>query len=105
MKGFVEKLGDLKQKVDAVVCTAVNDHFVMGAWARASNAQGIELVADGNADFAKALGLTVDLQVHGLGTRGQRFAAVVDNGVVKYLGVGDLDKSGADAVLKALESL
>jgi peroxiredoxin len=105
MKGFVDRLAELKQKVDAVVCTAVNDPFVMGAWARAVNAQGIEMVADGNGDFARAIGLTLDLQVHGMGTRGQRFAAVVDNGVIKYLGVGDLDVSGVDAVFKALESL
>ncbi len=101
----MDHLPELKKKVDAVVCTAVNDQFVMGAWARSSNAQGIEMVADGNGDFARALGLTVDLSVHGMGTRGKRFAAVVDDGVVKHLGVGDVDVSGADAILKVLETL
>ena len=103
MKGFVERLPELKQKVDSVICTAVNDHFVLGAWARATNAQGIVMLSDGNAEFAKAVGLTMDVSAHGMGMRGQRYALIAEDGVVKYLGLGGLENSGVEAVLKALE--
>ncbi len=101
LKGFVERLSELKEKVDTVICTAVNDHFVMGAWARASNAQGIVMLSDGNAEFARAVGLTLDVSAHGMGLRGERYALIAEDGVVKYLGIGDLEHSGVEAVLKA----
>ena len=77
----------------------------MGAWGKSQNADGIEMMADGNGDFARALGLTMDGKGFGMGERSQRFAAVIDNGVVKALNVeqpGAFDVSSAEAVLKAL---
>ena len=87
--------------------TGVNDVFVMDAWKKASGADGkIEFLADGSADFAKALGLTADLTERGLGVRSRRYSMVVDDGVVKTLNVedapGKADISGADNLLKGL---
>jgi len=87
--------------------TGVNDVFVMDAWKKATNAEGkIDFLADGSADFAKALGLTVDLGPRGLGTRSQRYAMLVDDGVVKTLNIedapGKADISGAENLLKSL---
>lgn len=89
LPGFLAAADELKAKgVDTVACTAVNDVFVLNAWAKAREAaDDIAMLADGNAAFAKALGLDIDLSPFGLGTRSQRYAMVVDDGVVKYLAV------------------
>ena len=108
MPGFVAKADEIKAKgVDAIVVTAVNDVFVMDAWTKQSGCDGkIEFIADGNGDFAKAIGLTVDASGNGLGIRSKRYSMVVDDGVVKTLNVeetpGKAEVSGADNLLKAL---
>ncbi len=90
LPGFVGLADQLKGKgVTTIACTAVNDVFVLDAWAKARGAQDITMLADGNGDFAKALGLNIDLSPFGLGTRSQRYAMVVDDGVVSYLAVED----------------
>ena len=91
MPGFVDRVAEIKAKgVDEVVCTAVNDVFVLSAWGKETGAEGkITMLADGSADFAKALGLEIDLTKHGLGVRSKRYAMLVDNGVVKVLNVED----------------
>jgi glutaredoxin/glutathione-dependent peroxiredoxin len=107
LPGFVEKADDFKAKgVDSIVCMSVNDAFVMDAWGRDQKVgDKVRLLADGNGDFAKALGLELDATGVGLGVRGQRFAMVVEDGVVKTLNVeqpGAFEVSSAEAVLKAL---
>lgn len=107
LPGYVEHLGALKAKgVDAVACLAVNDVFVMDAWGKASNVgEGILMLADGNAEFTKALGLELDASGFGMGTRGKRFAMIVEDGVVKHLNVetaGEFRVSAADYVLGQL---
>jgi len=90
LPGFVEKAGELKAKgVDEIVATAVNDAFVLGAWNKASGSSDITMLADGNGDFAEALGLTMDGSGFGLGKRGQRYSMIVDDGVVTELNVED----------------
>ena len=107
LPGFVEHAAALRDKgVDSIVCMAVNDAFVMGAWAASQEVGGgIVMVADGSAVFTKALGLELDLVARGLGIRSQRFALIADNMVVTYLAVekpGDFDVSSAEAVLTRL---
>jgi peroxiredoxin len=107
LPGYVEKAAEIKAKgVDGIAVTAVNDVFVMEAWKKASNGEGIEFLADGNGDFAKATGLAMDGSGFGLGTRSQRYAMVVDDGVVQAINVEDApskaDISGVDNLLKAL---
>jgi peroxiredoxin (alkyl hydroperoxide reductase subunit C) len=107
LPGFVAHLAELKAKgVDKVVCMAVNDAFVMGAWAKDQKVgDGIIMLADGSAAFTKALGLELDLVARGLGVRSQRFALVSQDGVVTHLAVeeaGGFDVSRAEAVLEAL---
>ncbi|HEX8664242.1 MAG TPA: peroxiredoxin [Beijerinckiaceae bacterium] len=109
LPGYVAQASTIKAKgVDAIVVTAVNDVFVMDAWAKASGAgEGqIEFISDGNGDFAKALGLTMDGAGFGLGTRSQRYSMVVEDGIVRSLNVedapGKADISGADNLLKSL---
>jgi peroxiredoxin (alkyl hydroperoxide reductase subunit C) len=89
-----------------VACLAVNDPFVMGAWAKDQGAEGkVDMLADGSAKFTTALGLEMDLIERGLGMRGQRFAMVVEDGTVTHLAVeepGDFSVSSADAVIEAL---
>ena len=91
MPGFVDRVGELKAKgIDAIACTAVNDIFVLTNWANDTGAAGkIEMLADGSGDFAKALGLDIDLSGFGLGLRSKRYAMLVDDGVVKVLNVED----------------
>jgi peroxiredoxin len=103
----VEKAGDLKAKgVDEIVCIAVNDAFVMGAWAKSQNAEGkVTLLADGNGDFSKALGLTFDASKFGMGVRGQRFSLIVNDGVVTHVNVeapGEFKVSSAEYALGQL---
>jgi glutaredoxin/glutathione-dependent peroxiredoxin len=104
LPGFVEKAGDLKGKgVDAIACLSVNDAFVMKAWGKAQNTEGkVDMLADGNAEYTKSLGLEMDATGFGMGTRGQRFSLVVDNGVVKQVNVeakGEFKVSSAEHVL------
>src|SRR5690554_5989285 len=88
LPGFVSKAADLKAKgIDEIACTAVNDAFVMGAWNKASGSDDVTMLSDGNGDFAKAVGLTMDGSGFGMGTRGQRFSMVVNDGVVEQLNV------------------
>jgi len=105
--GFVQHLAELKAKgVDRIVCMAVNDVFVMGAWAKdQKTGDDIVMLADGSGAFTKALGLELDLIARGLGTRSQRFALIAVDGVVTHLAVeepGGFDVSRAEAVLEAL---
>jgi peroxiredoxin len=106
LPGFVEKGADLKAKgVDEVACTAVNDAFVMGAWAKSAAAEGITMLADGNGQFADALGLTFDGGKFGMGKRSQRYAMLVNDGVVEQLHVeqpGEFKVSSADYLLEQL---
>ena len=89
LPGFVEKAGELKSKgVDEIVCTAVNDAFVMGAWGKSAGADGkVTMLADGNGDFVRAIGLEMDGRAGGMGMRGQRFSMIVKDGVVTTLNV------------------
>lgn len=91
MPGFVSRVDELKAKgIDAIACTAVNDVFVLTNWAKDTGAAGkIEMLADGSGDFAKAIGLDIDLAGFGLGLRSKRYAMLVDDGVVKVLNVED----------------
>ena len=106
LPGFVEKADELKAKgIDEIVGTAVNDPFVMGAWSKASGSSDITMLADGNADFAKAVGLTMDGSGFGLGLRGQRFSMVVNDGVVEQLHVeapGEFKVSSAEYLIENL---
>ena len=106
LPGYVEKAAELKAKgVDEIVCTAVNDPFVMGVWAAQKGSDDITFLADGNGDFATALDLVLDGTGVGLGKRGQRFALVVNDGVVEHLFVeapGEFKVSAAEYVLEAL---
>ena len=107
LPGFVQHAAEFKAKgVDTIVCMAVNDAFVMGAWAKDQGVDdSIVMLADGSAAFTKALGLELDLVARGLGVRSQRFAMIVDDGKVTHLMVeapGGFDVSRAEAVLAAL---
>jgi peroxiredoxin len=85
LPGYVEKAEQLRAKgIDTIACMAVNDVFVMNAWGKASGVAGkVLMLADGNGEYARALGLEMDGRGYGMGMRGQRFAIVVDNGVAK----------------------
>jgi peroxiredoxin len=89
LPGFVELADKLKSKgVDTIACTAVNDVFVMNAWGKASGVgEKIVMLADGNGDYARALGLEMDGREFGLGMRGQRFAILVEDGVAKRVNI------------------
>jgi peroxiredoxin len=107
LPGFVQNAAAIKAKgIDAIVCLAVNDAFVMGAWGKDQNVgDKVIMAADGNGAFAKALGLDFDGSKFGMGQRSQRFVLIADNGVVKHLAVeapGKFEVSSAEAVLKAL---
>jgi peroxiredoxin len=106
LPGFIEKAGELKAKgIDVIACTSVNDAFVMGAWGKSSDAEGITMLADGNATFAEAVGLLMDGSKFGMGTRSQRYSMLVEDGVVKQLNVegpGEFKVSTADYLLGQL---
>jgi peroxiredoxin len=106
LPGFVEKADELKAKgVETIACTSVNDVFVMGAWADDQKADGVVMLADGNGDFAEGLGLVLDGSAFGMGKRSQRYAMVVNDGVVEHLFVdaaGGFEISSADHVLANL---
>ena len=106
LPGFVEKAADLKAKgVDEIACTAVSDAFVMGAWNQRDGSDQITMLADGNGDFAQAVGLTMDGSGFGLGQRGSRWSMVVNDGVVEQLnieGPGEFKVSSAEHMLEQL---
>ena len=106
LPSFVEQADALKAKgVDEIACTSVNDAFVLGAWAKASGAEGVTMLADGNGDFAKALGLDADASKFGMGLRSRRYAMLVDDGVVKQLHVdepGEYRVSSAEHLLSGM---
>jgi glutaredoxin/glutathione-dependent peroxiredoxin len=103
LPGYVERAAELKAKgVDMIACVSVNDAFVMAAWARDQKAFGkVTMIADGNADFARALGVELDLVAANMGIRNQRYAAVIENGVVTAFALeapGKFEVSSAEAV-------
>lgn len=106
LPGFVDHAEDLRAKgIDAIACTAVNDVFVMNAWKKSAGADAIDMLADGNGEFVRAMGLELDATGFGMGRRGQRFALVADDGVVTHLFVedgGDFKVSSAEHVLGQL---
>jgi len=106
MPGYVEKAAELKAKgVDEIACVSVNDAFVMGAWGKASGSDDVTMLADGNGDFAKALGLDADFTGFGMGGRSQRYSMIVDDGVVTELNVegpGEFKVSSAEHLLGQL---
>ena len=104
LPGYIQKYEEFKQKgIDTIACMAVNDAFVMDAWGKAQGATGkVLMLADGNGEFAKKIGLEMDASKHGMGTRGKRFSAIVEDGVVKELNVeapGEFNVSSADATV------
>ena len=107
--GFVKLNDQLRAAgVDEVWCHSVNDAFVMGAWGREQNTEGkVRMMADGAAQWARALGLDQDLSQRGLGVRAKRYAMVIDDGVVTHLAVeepGEFKASSAEAILEALRA-
>jgi peroxiredoxin len=106
LPGYVDKAAELKAKgVDEIAATAVNDAFVMGAWNKAAGSDDITMLADGNGEFAEAVGLTMDGSGFGMGKRGQRYSMIVNDGVVEELNVeapGDYNVSSADYMLGQL---
>lgn len=111
LPGFLERMDEIKSKgVDAVCCTSVNDLFVLTQWAKDTGAEGkVEFLADGAGEFAKAVGLDLDLSAFGLGLRSKRYAMLVDDGVVKVLNVEDAppehDKSSAATLCSAIGNM
>jgi glutaredoxin/glutathione-dependent peroxiredoxin len=111
LPGFVANYESLKAKgVDVVACIATNDIFVMDAWGKALGAEGkvikslrkVLMMADGNGELAKALGLEKDLTKNGMGVRFERFAMIIKDGVLKHLEVGDVEVTGALNMLSKL---
>ena len=106
LPGFVTNADNIRGKgVDSIVCVSVNDAFVMHSWGKDRNAEQITMLADGNGEFTKKLGLEMDATGFGIGTRSQRYAMVVEDGVVKKLAVeepGKFEVSKAEAILEAL---
>ena len=106
LPGYVVNADKIKAAgVDTIVCMAVNDAFVMGAWGKAQNAEEILMLADGNGELTKALGLELDGSGFGLGTRSQRFAMIVENGKVTHLNVEPgpgVDVSSAETIMGLL---
>lgn len=106
LPGFVEQAGALKATgVDEIACTAVNDAFVLAAWAKANAAEAITMLADGNADFAQAIGLASDSSAFGMGVRSRRYAMLIEDGVVRRLFLdepGAFRESSAETLLASL---
>ena len=105
LPGYVESAAAIKAKgVDTIACLSVNDAFVMDAWGKDQKVgDKVLMLADGNADFAKALGLELDLVANGMGVRCKRFSMLVDNGVVKSVNIekpGAFEVSDAGTMLK-----
>lgn len=106
LPGYVEKAAELKAKgIDEIACTAVNDAFVMGAWNSAAGSESIAMLADGNGEFANAVGLEMDASGFGMGKRAQRYSMVINDGVVEQLNIeapGDFKVSSAEHMLGQL---
>jgi peroxiredoxin len=106
LPSYVQKAEELKARgIDEVACTSVNDAFVMGAWGRDDGSEDITMLADGNGDFADALGLTMDASKFGMGKRSQRYSMVVNDGVVEQINVeapGEYKASSAEHMLEQL---
>lgn len=106
LPGYIEHREAFADKgVDAIACMAVNDVFVMHAWGKSAGADGIDMLADGNGEFANSLGLAMDASAFGMGNRSQRFALIADDGIVTHLAVeapGEFRVSSAEAVLAAI---
>ena len=106
LPGFIARRDELlSHDVDEIACISVNDVFVMHAWGKQYDANGITMIADGLAEFAKAVGMTVDYSARGLGIRSDRYAMIIENAKVTWLAREEprqLDVSTAEAVLKAL---
>ena len=106
LPGYVDKAGDLKAKgVDEIACVSVNDAFVMNAWNKSDGSDDITMLADGNAEFAEALGLDADFTGYGMGKRSQRYSMIVDDGVVTEVNVegpGEFKVSSAERLLGQL---
>ena len=106
LPSFRDLANDLKAKgVDTIACTAVNDHFVMGAWAKQESAEGITMLSDGSGEFARAVGLDADFSKFGMGPRSKRYSMLVKNGVVEQLNVeeaGEYKVSSAEHLLGQL---
>jgi peroxiredoxin len=106
LPGYVVLADQIKAKgVDSIICLAVNDAFVMDAWGKTQNADELIMLADGNAEFTKAMGLELDGTGFGLGIRCKRMAMIVDNAVVKHLAIeppGGIVVSAAEAILQLL---
>lgn len=109
LPGFVERAREIRAHgVDRIVCVAVNDVFVMDAWGKSVGVgEAVVMAADGNGEFTRSLGLEMDASGFGMGTRSQRFAMIVRDGVIKHLmveGPGEFRVSSADSVLEKLRS-
>jgi peroxiredoxin len=105
LPGFIILADKIKAKgVSSIVCMSVNDAFVMSAWGKGQNAEEIIMAADGSGDYTRALGLELDARGFGMGMRSKRFAMIVDDGVVTYLGVDEkaIEESSAEKVLSQL---
>ncbi len=105
LPGFVVHADAIKAKgVDSIICTSVNDAFVMDAWGKNQNAEEIIMLADGIGNLAEAIGLEKDLTGAQFGVRSQRYAMILNDGVVEYLGVDDtgVEKSSAETILAQL---
>ena len=106
LPGFSEKAKELKDKgVDEIACISVNDPFVMAAWQKADGSGDVTMLADGNGDFAEAVGLTMDGSNFGMGRRSQRYSMLVEDGQVRKLNVekpGDFSVSSAEHMLTQL---
>ncbi len=106
LPSFVDSVDEILGKgVDTIACMAVNDVFVMDAWGKSANADKITMLADGNGEFAKSLGLEMDASGFGMGERSQRFALIAEDGVVSHLFIeapGEYRVSAAEHVLLSL---
>ena len=106
LPGYVVKADDIKKAgIDDIICLSVNDAWVMDAWGKQQNASGILMLGDGSADFTDAIDLTADLTGKGMGVRSRRYAMIVNDGVVEWIGLdepGKFELSSAEAVLAQL---
>jgi len=105
LPGFVVNADKIKAKgVDSIICVAVNDVFVMDAWGKAQNAEALIMAADGSGDYTKILDIELNASGFGMGIRSKRYAMLVDDGEVTYLGVDSkgIEQSAADAVMEVL---
>ena len=106
LPSFLNRADELRAKgVDEIACTAVNDAFVLDAWAKSTGAEGVTMLADGNGQFAEALGLDADVSKFGMGKRSRRYAMIVNDGVVEQVHVeapGEFRVSSADHLLSQM---